>query len=160
MLYTPDEPEFSDFEARHRWFEHVLMAAWDEIELEEAIPGPLDWLGLLPPGRELDIEEAECSLAYVSESGYIATLWDTSGVEDDLPWAVFLVDDFGVRFLSEYSLFDEEDGPAAGALEAILARAAEELPVRLEAGEFDRTGTAVRIPDCLLHPILTEEDES
>lgn len=158
MLYTPDDPEFSQYEAHFRWFEHVLMAAWNEISVEGELPEPLDWLGLLPPGRELDIEEVECSLAYVSATGYTATLWDASGVEDDLPWAVFLVDEFGARFLSEYSLFDDENDPEEGALEGILAKASHELPDRLIAGEFDRRGEPVAVPDWLLHPTLIEED--
>ena len=158
MLYTPDDPEFSQYEAHYRWFEHVLMAAWNEIVVEEELPEALDWLGRLPPGRELDIEEVECSLAYVSTTGYTATLWDASGVEDDLPWAVFLVDDFGARLLSEYSLFDDEDGLEAGALEAVLAKASEELPDRLLAGEFDRRGEPRDVPDWLLHPTVIEED--
>ena len=158
MLYTPDDPEFSQHEAHFRWFEHVLMAAWNEIVVEDELPEALDWPLLLPPGREFDIEEVECSLAYVSATGYTATLWDASGVEDDLPWGVFLVDDFGTRLLSEYSLFDDEDGPEAGALEAILAKASEELPERLLAGEFDRGGEPLDVPDWLLHPTLIEED--
>ena len=158
MLYTPDDPEFSDHEAHHRWFEHVLMAAWNEIAVEGELPETLDWPLLLPPGREFDIEEVECSLVYVGESGYTATFWDATGVEDDLPGAFFLVDDFGARLLSEYSLFDGEDGPEDGALEAILQRALDELPDRLLAGEFDRTGEPLAVPDWLLHPILIEED--
>jgi hypothetical protein len=109
MLFTPDDPEFAAYEAQHRWFEHVLLATWNELEVPEEVPVALDWLAVLPPGTDLDIEEVECSLAYVGESGYTATIWDASGVEDDLPWAVFLVDDFGARLLAEYSLFEEED---------------------------------------------------
>ena len=149
MLFTPDDPEFAALEARFRWFEHVLLASWNEIETPETLPGPLHWLGLLPDG----------SLAYQSDSGYTATVWDASGVEDDLPWAVFLVDDLGTRFLPEYSLFDGEDELPGSALEDVLAKAERELPDRLLAGEFDRSGEPLPIPGWLASPVFIEEDE-
>lgn len=157
MLFTPDDPEFAAYEAQHRWFEHVLLATWNELEVPEEVPVALDWLAVLPPGTDLDIEEVECSLAYVGESGYKATIWDASGVEDDLPWAVFLVDDFGARLLAEYSLFEDEDELPEAALEEVLARAEAELPDRLLAGEFDRELERLVIPAWLAEPIFLEE---
>lgn len=159
MLFTPDDPEFAALEARFRWFEHVLLASWNEIETPDTLPDTLHWLGLLPDGSELDIEDVECSLAYQSDSGYTATVWDASGVEDDLPWAVFLVDDLGARFLPEYSLFDGEDELPESALEDVLAKAERELPDRLLAGEFDRSGEPLPIPGWLTNPVFIEEEE-
>jgi hypothetical protein len=159
MLYTPDDPEFSAFETRFRWVESVLLATWGEIEQSDSLPEPLNWLALLPEGTELDIEDVECSLAYVSETGYCATVWDASGVEDDLPWAVLLADDFGVRFLSEYSLFEGEEELPEAALEAVLARAEQELPERLLSGELDRVGEPLALPLWLSEPIYLEEHE-
>ena len=158
MLFTPDESEFAGFEARFRWFEHVLLAAWNEIQGEEEVPGALDWLRLLPEGTDLDIEDVECSLAYQSDSGYVATVWDASGVEDDLPWAVFLVDDFGARLLPEYSLFEGEDELPSTALEAVLARAEQELPDLLLSGALDRIGEPLSIPPWLATPLYREEE--
>jgi hypothetical protein len=157
MLYTPDDPEFADCEARFRWFEHVLLASWSEIEAPDETPEAFDWLALVPDGKALDIEDVECSLAFVSDSGYAATIWDASGVEDDLPWAVFLVDDFGARFLPEYSLFDGEEDLPESVLEDILAKAERELPDRLLAGEFDRAGEPLSLPDWLANPVFLEE---
>ena len=159
MLFTPDDPEFAALESRHRWFEHVLLASWNEIEVPDETPVELDWPTVLPPGSEFDIEEVECSLAYVSSSGYTATIWDASGVEDDLPWAVFLVDDFGARLLMEYSLFEGEEEVPATALEEVLALAERELPDRLLSGELDRSLEPVIIPAWLLNPIFLEENQ-
>ncbi|MBC7806066.1 MAG: hypothetical protein H7145_07930, partial [Akkermansiaceae bacterium] len=86
---------------------------------------------------------------------YTATIWDASG-EDDLPWAVLLVDDYGVRLLPEYSVFDEDADEET--LEAALAKGASELPTRLESGEFDRTGEPLAIPEWLLAKTESEED--
>lgn len=158
MLYTPDDPEFAACEARAAWFERVLLATWNEIEAPEVLPDALNWLALLPEGTDLDIEDVECSLAYVSDSGYTATVWDASGVEDDLPWAVFLVDDFGARLLPEYSVFEGEEELPAVALEQALARAEQELPDRLLAHEFDREGEPLALPEWLTDPIYREEE--
>ncbi len=157
MLFTPDDSEFAAFETRFRWFEHVLLAAWNEIQADEEVPGPLHWLALLPEGTDLDIEDVECSLAYRADSGYCATVWDASGVEDDLPWAVFLVDDFGARLLPEYSLFEGEEELPSTALEAVLARAERELPDLLLSGTLDRTGEPLSVPEWLVKPIFIEE---
>jgi hypothetical protein len=157
MLFTPDDPEFDSYEVRHRWFEHVLLATWNEIVVEGEVPITLDWLAVLPPGTDLDIEEVECSLVYVGENGYMATVWDASGVEDDLPWAVYLVDDYGARFLPEYSLFEGEEELPSDALEQVLALAEKELPDRLLAGEFDRELEPLAIPEWLLSPTFLEE---
>ena len=159
ILYTPDDPEFADFETRFVWVERVLLASWSEIEQPEALPESLNWLALLPEGSDLDIEDVECSLVCLSESGYCASVWDASGVEDDLPWAVFLVDDFGVRFFSEYSLFESEEEQSQSALETVLARAEQELPDRLLAGEFDRVGEPLEIPSWLSRPVFREENQ-
>lgn len=156
MIYTPEDAEFDTLAARSLWFENVLLAEWGEVEPETEIPTALDWLSLLPAGRRLDIEEVDCSLAFVDDSGYVATIWDATGVEDD-PWAVFLVDDCGARLLSEYSLFDEE--PMDGALDVLLARAAEELPERLESGELSRAELPVPIPEWLMRPVLEYDEE-
>lgn len=158
MLFTPDDPEFAALEEQARWFEHVLLASWSEIETPEPLPDSLHWLALLPEGGELDIEDVECSLAYQSDSGYTATIWDASGVEDDLPWAVFIVDALGARFLAEYSLFEGEEELPEAALEAILAKAERELPDRLLAGEFDRNGEPLHIPGWLTSPVFIEEE--
>lgn len=158
MLFTPDESDFAAFETRFRWFEHVLLAAWNEIQANEEVPGALDWLRLLPEGTDLDIEDVECSLAYQADSGYCATVWDASGVEDDLPWAVFIVDDFGARLLPEYSLFEREEELPSTALEAVLARAEQELPDLLLSGAFDRTGELLSIPPWLATPLYREDE--
>ena len=159
ILYTPDDPEFAACEARFRWVEHVLLATWSEIQQPDVLPESLNWPALLPEGSDLDIEDVECSLAYLSETGYCATIWDASGVEDDLPWAVFLVDDFGARFLSEYSVFESEHETPESALEDVLARAERELPDRLLAGEFDREGEPLAIPEWLSHPTFMEVNQ-
>ena len=113
---------------------------------------------LLPEDPRYDLESVECSIAYENDAtGYAATVWDASG-EDDLPWAVVLVDDFGARLLSEYSLLDEDADEET--LEALLAKAAVELPKRLLAGEFDREGTPLEIPEWLaVAPALTDGEE-
>lgn len=144
VLTEPDEPEFARLEARHGWFARVLLVEYGESDAPSEIPGALNWLDLVPAARRYDFEDAECGLAYQSPDGaYSATVWDASGEEDD-PWAVFLVDDFGARLLSEYSLLDEAMPDADR--EERLRRAAEDLPDRLEAGEFDRSGMAIVIP--------------
>lgn len=150
-LYTPDDPEFASLEARHRWFDAVLQAECGELlGDEDGAPAALNWLDLVPPSRALDLVECECSLAYVGDSGYACTIWDATGEEDE-PWAVFVVDDAGPRWLSEYSLFDEDADEAA--LEATLEKASAELPARLEAGDFDRPAPPVPIPDWLARPV-------
>jgi hypothetical protein len=148
-LYLPDDPEFAALEARHRWFESVLLATFGELTTDDDPPEALDWLELLPAGRRLDIEEVECSLAFVADDGYTATVWDATGDGDD-PWAVFLIDDFGPRLLAEYSVFDEDADDAAR--DAVLAHASEALPERLLLGALTRTGTPVPIPAWLAEP--------
>jgi hypothetical protein len=69
-----------------------------------------------------------------------------------------VVDVYGARWLPEYSLLDE-DAPDA-ARETVLKRAVDELPDRLEVGEFRRTGTPVSIPDWLLVEPSEDEDEA
>ena len=49
--------------------------------------------------------------------------------------------------LKEYSVLDEDADDET--LEAILQRTAEELPERLERGDFHRTGETLNIPDWL-----------
>ena len=144
-LFTePSEPEFARLEARHGWFPRVLLAEYGEIDAPGEIPEGLNWLLLLPAARRYDFEDAECGLACVSpDGGYACTVWDVSGEEND-PWAVFVVDDFGARLLPEYSILDEETTDAER--EDRLRRAADELPDRLEAGEFRRGGAAIVVP--------------
>jgi hypothetical protein len=144
-LYTePAEPEFARLEARHGWFPRVLLAEYGEIDPPSEIPEALNWLLLLPAARRYDFEDVECGLAYVApDGGYACTVWDVSGEEDD-PWAVFVVDEQGARLLPEYSIFAEEATEAERAER--LRRAADELPDRLEAGEFRRGGAAIVIP--------------
>lgn len=148
-LYTPDDPRFADFEAHFSWFETVLLAECGELIDEDETPAALNWLALLPPSLALEIETVECGLAWESPGGYRATIWDASGAED-LPWATFAADDFGVRLLPAYCLLAEDGTPEA--LDAILARAAAELPTRLAQGEFDRAGEPIPIPEWLRHP--------
>jgi hypothetical protein len=154
----PDEPPFARTEARDRWFSNVLLAEYGELDAPREVPSALNWLELLPSARRYDFEEAECGAVYVSPSGgdYACSVWDVSG-EGDEPWAVFVVDVYGARWLPEYSLLDE-DAPDA-VREAVLKRAVDELPDRLEAGEFTRTGTPVAIPDWLLAK-PSEENEA
>jgi hypothetical protein len=150
-LYTPDEPEFAALAARHAWLEHALAAACGELEGDPELPKELDWLTLLPPGLMLDIESVDCSLAW-EESGYAATVWDATG-EDDFPWATLLVDDAGVRLLSEYSSLSEDAD-----LDAVLEKASAELPERLLSGELTRTLPPLAIPAWLTDPTYKPED--
>jgi hypothetical protein len=148
-LYTPDDKDFDTIANRFRWFENVLAVEYGEVEIVETIPDPFNWILLLPLEIQLGLDEADCSLAYVGDQGYTCTVWDVTG-PDDLPWATFLVDDLGPRLLPEYSLLKEEAEPEE--LEAILQAAAEILPARLLAGEFQRHGVVIAIPDFLLAP--------
>jgi hypothetical protein len=144
-LYTePDEPEFTALEEKFRWFENVIAFEYGEREPEGDIPAALNWLLLLPEDLQLGIADVECSLAYRNDtSGYACTVWDASG-EDDLPWAVFVADDFGARLLKEYSVLTEEAEQET--LETTLRHAAADLPDRLLRGELDRTGLPVVVP--------------
>lgn len=152
-----DGNDFADFEERFAWVPNVLAVEYGEWETEETAPPELNWLNLLPDDPRYDLDEVECSLVYENDTtGYTATVWDASG-EDDLPWAVLLIDDYGARLLDEYSLFDEDADEEA--LEAILAKAASELPARLESGEFDRTGEPLVIPEWLMSAPAPEEEE-
>lgn len=147
-IYTePEEPEFARLERRHGWFPNVLRAEYGEQDAPGDVPAPLNWLDLVPAARRYDFDEIECGLAYIAPDGvYACTVWDVSG-EDDDPWAVFVVDDFGARLLPEYSVLDE-DAPDE-AREERLRRAAGEIPARAEAGEFTREGTPLEVPDWL-----------
>jgi len=146
-----DDPAFARVERRHRWFPQVLRAEYGEIEPrgdEEEIPAALNWLALVPAARRYDFEDVECSLVYVDEKGgYAGSVWDVSG-ENDAPWAVFVVDDYGARLLPEYSALDDDASEAD--LEDALRRAAHELPDRIIRGEFTRAGTPVSVPDWLM----------
>jgi hypothetical protein len=157
----PEEPEFIAAEARHRWFYNVMRADYGEIAIPDDtdVPDALNWLMLVPKERRNDFEDTECSFVYLSPDGsYCATVWDAMGPEEDgLPWAVFWVDDFGPRLLTEYSLFDEE--VTEEMQETILRRAAEEIPERAERGQFTRTGTSIMIPDWLMVEESDEIDE-
>jgi len=155
-LYEPDDAAFPALEERFGWFPGVLEVEYGEREAERETPPELNWLRLLPEAFYWDIEDADCSLAFESGDGYACTIWDVSG-EDDRPWAVFVVDDYGARLLPEYSLFDPDAEDEA--LEEILRRAADELPDRLLAGEFTRHGEPLPIPEWLLTPPETEDDE-
>lgn len=139
-IFLPGEPEFELVEARHEWMESVLLAEYGEQEgMSEAdsIPDVLNWFDLIPADRRYDFETVECSMVYQSPSGdYACSLWDATGENDD-PWAVFVVDDYGPRFLPEYSLMDEDADETAR--DAVLARAQNEIPDRAEAGEWTRT---------------------
>ena len=99
----------------------------------------------LPDDVRYSFDEVECSLGFEDgAAGYACTIWDVSG-EDDLPWAVYVVDDFGARLLPEYSTLSQDAEPSA--LDAALQRATDELPPRLLAGEFTRTeGAPLEIP--------------
>jgi hypothetical protein len=151
-LFTEiEEPEFAAGEARHRWFLNVMLADYGELSAapdDAEIPDPLNWLLLVPSDQRYDFEEVECSLVYVSPDGtYTATVWDATG-EEDYPWAVFWVDDFGPRLLREYSLLSEET--TAEEQEAVLRRAADEIPDRAERGEFTRSGEPITVPEWLM----------
>lgn len=162
-LYTePDEEGFRRLQQRHNWFARILEIEYGERDPangEAEIPAALNWLAPLPVAVRYDFDEVECSLAYEVDNGsYACTLWDVSG-EDDLPWAVFIVDDLGEpRLLSEYSVLDNDASEEA--LEETLRRAAEELPDRLLRGDFNRQGTPVPVPDWLTAAADDESDES
>jgi hypothetical protein len=158
VLYLPEDPEFSLYESRHLWFLGVLLAECGELAAmpEDAqTPPALDWLAQLPVSCRYEMEEAECSLAYVSELGYVATVWDAigGGDLDDLEsteetfWAVFIVDDAGARLLAEYSILDEE--MHSETREVLLQKTRDELPDRLIAGDFTRPITPVSVPEYL-----------
>jgi hypothetical protein len=154
----PDDAPLLGAYARTRWFEAVLEFEYGEREAEEEIPGPLNWLKDLPVDLQFGLDEAECSLAYVAADGaYRAAVWEVTG-EDDRPWLMYLVDDFGPRLLTEYSVTDEEADDET--LEATLRRAAEELPERLERGEFHRAGDPLEIPEWLAAAPLDEEESA
>ena len=156
-LYDETDEPFVPIEAHFVWVPNVLAVEYGELEPFEPIPAALDWPQLLPEDPRYDFDALECSLAYKNpKTGYIATIWDASGA-DDLPWAVLLADDFGVRLLAEYSVLDETAEESA--LESALSRAADELPNRLLSGEFDRTGEAVAVPEWLLIDTSSEDDE-
>jgi hypothetical protein len=149
MFFLPDEPEFAFHEARHLWFLGVLLAECGELAAmppDAEVPSTLNWMRQVPFDRQFDVEEAECALVFVGEDGYSATVWDATGENDD-PWAVFLVDDYGARLLSEYSVFDEDASEEER--NAKLLAASTTLQDRLQSGEFTRTGTPVSIPDYL-----------
>lgn len=159
-LLTPDDPGFADIEARHAWFDAVLRADCGEIVgSEQPVPDPANWPAGLPEGRSFDIVHTECSLARVAPSGYTCSLWEASGddEEGDPLWTMFIVDDAGVRFLPEYSV-TAEDAPEA-AVDAVLSKSMEQLPKRLEAGEFDRDLPALELPQWLLEPVDKPESE-
>lgn len=140
-LYDPTDEAFDALAERFRWFEDVIAVEYGEDETDAKIPDALNWLRLVPLEFQLGLADVECSLVYQNPAtDYLCSIWDVTG-EDDLPWIVFLADDFGPRLLSEYSLLAEEAEPDA--LNALLDRAAEELPERLLRGEFDRAGAAV-----------------
>lgn len=155
---SPDDAPLQEAYHRYRWFPHVLEYEYGEREDERDIPEELNWLILLPVDAQFGLDDVECSLAYVSDDGaYRCTVWDVTG-EDDRPWAVFAVDDYGVRLLPEYSVLDEDADEAE--LERTLAKATEELPDRLLRGEFDRSGNPVTIPEWLDAPMPEEDGES
>ena len=145
-IYLPADAEFTSLEQRFGWFASVLMAEYGEEGYEDStIPDALNWLLLVPETVRYDFEETECNLAFVGESGYTCTIWEAfPDDEENRLWAVVVADDFGVRLLPEYSLFDETASEETIAL--ILRRATDELPDRLHRGEFDRDGIPVSIP--------------
>ena len=153
-VYLPDEKPFLILADRFAWFENVLAFEYGERDADAAIPSELNWLRLLPENLQLSLAYVECSLAYENPAtGYVAAVWDVSG-EDDLPWAVFLADDFGSRLLTEYSLLAEDAEPKD--LDAVLSSATAEIPDRLLAGTFDRDGTPLSIPEWLAAPEMDE----
>jgi|GEM_PF-741091 hypothetical protein len=152
----PDDPILTTAYERTRWFEAVLEVEYGERPAHGEIPPELNWLALLPPSHQFDLDEVECSLAYVSAGGdYQGVIWEATG-EDDRPWVLFLVDDYGVRLLAEYSALEEDISDDD--LDVILARSSAELPERLLSGEFDRSGTPITIPDWLVSPSEDEEE--
>src|SRR5688572_10636434 len=108
LHHDPDDPKLAEAYERTRWFEAVLEVEYGERGVEGEIPSALNWFALVPDALQLDLEEVECSLVFESEtSGYWCVIWEVTGVED-CPWLAFLVDDFGVRLLPEYSVLEEE----------------------------------------------------
>lgn len=141
ILYDdPENPQFAALEQRHAWFPRVLEIEYGEADAPEPVPTALDWLSQIDEKLRYDFADIECSLAMV-DGAYACTVWDVSG-EDDYPWAVFVVDDFGARLLPEYSVLTDEPDDDDDALEAALARATAEVPTR----RFARTGSPVAIP--------------
>ena len=160
-LFTEtEEPEFTAAEARHRWFVNVLLSDYGELPTapqDREVPDVLNWLLMVPPERRYDFEDVECGLVYVSPDGaYTATIWDATGEEDD-PWAVFWVDDFGPRLLGEYSIFDDEMTEVER--EAVLRCAADEIPEQAEQGKYTRVGTPTDIPGWLMAELPEEIDK-
>jgi len=154
-----NEPGFARLAERHRWFPAVLEAEYGERETPEgeAVPPALDWMSDLSVEARYSFDEVECSLAYEDlKAGYACTIWDASG-EDDRPWGVYVVDDFGPRLLPEYSVLDNEADDDA--LNDALQRAAEQLPDRLLAGEFTRTGEPAAVPEWLLAELPEQGDD-
>ena len=152
-----DGDKLAELSERFGWVPEVLAVEYGERDDYDAAPPQLNWLELIPDDPRYDFADVECSLAYVSDTtGYTATVWDATG-EDDLPWAVLLADDYGVRLLSEYSVLDEDADDET--LEAVLQKSAAELAPRLESGTFDRTGTPIVVPDWLMTS-LDDEKES
>lgn len=147
IFTEPEEPEFARIEARDAWIPTILLAEYGELEgvpPDIEVPESLNFLLQVPIERRYDFEEAECGLAYVADDGiYACSIWDVTG-EDDDPWAVFVVDEFGARLLAEYSMFEEETSEEAR--DAVLLRASTEIPARAARGEFTRTGMPVEIP--------------
>ena len=160
-VYTDEsEPEFEATATRHQWFLNVLLADYGEIPdapPDAPVPAALDWPALLPPARRYDFEEAECGMVYVAPDGnYRCSVWDVTG-PDDWPWAVFVVDDAGGRYLPEYSLLD--DDMTDSDRDALLLRAADEIPDRAERGEFTRFALPLSIPAYLAR-FVPPDDES
>jgi len=141
----PDDPNLDRLARRFAWFAAVLEVDYGERDAEQDVPADLNWLAEFPVDIRYSFDEVECSLGFEDgAAGYACTIWDVSG-EDDLPWAVYVVDDFGARLLPEYSTLSQDAEPSA--LDAALQRATDELPPRLLAGEFTRTeGTPLDIP--------------
>ena len=156
-IFLPDELEFAETEAHHAWMEAVLLAECGEQEAmpdNAEIPDALNWLRLLPAALQFDFETVECSMVYCSpQNDYACSVWDATGENDD-PWAVFVVDAFGPRLLSEYSLLSEESNEAVSdaAKDAVLLRAQSEIPDRAEAKEWNRSGVPLAIPPYLRVP--------
>jgi len=144
----PDDPNLDRLARRFAWFAAVLEVDYGERDGDKDIPAEMHWLAELPVDVRYGFDEVECSLGFEdAAAGYACAVWEASG-EDDIPWAVYVVDDFGARLLPEYSVLDIDADE--GTLDAALGRAADELPDRLLAGEFVRGGlTPLAIPDYL-----------